>query len=100
MNYRDRLIEDYIKGSQVFYPELQFGEVFSMYSGLEPTSGKFEFSNQGAAIKSNYSINDHRYFIHYTSLQSLFAIINSTDLRLSNLYNLNDPLEFKYSLAK
>ncbi|MCI0922596.1 DUF2971 domain-containing protein [Sphingobacterium rhinopitheci] len=35
--------------------------------------------------------------IHFTSLESAEGIINSNNLRLYNLYNMNDPIEFDFS---
>lgn len=35
--------------------------------------------------------------IHFTSLESLEGILNSKSLRLFNLYNMNDPIEFDFS---
>ncbi|MEK7226759.1 MAG: DUF2971 domain-containing protein [Bacteroidota bacterium] len=94
------LINEYIKGANKFFPELDFSSSFSMYAGNEPTSTKFEFGNHDAAIKNSlYRINSEQTFIHFTTIDSLFNILNTAQLRLYNLYNLNDPKEFRYALS-
>ncbi len=37
----------------------------------------------------------HLYLYHYTSFEALLSIINSRKIRLSNISQLNDPLEYK-----
>ncbi len=54
--------------------------------------------NLNQILKRIYNSNMPKQFIQYTSLDGLFGIINSCQLRLYNLYNLNDPSELKSAL--
>jgi len=95
------LVDEYILRAKKFFPELDFSALFSLYGGNEPLSGTFEFGNQDKAIKnSNYGFKSTATFIHYTSVDSLFNILNSKNLRLYNLNNLNDPNELRFALSK
>ena len=94
------LINKYIEGARTYFPELDFSSSFSIYSGEKPSSAKFEFGKHDSAIKKSlYRIDSGKSFIHYTSIEALFNILNSAKLRLYNLYNLNDPKEFEYALS-
>jgi hypothetical protein len=93
------LINEYIESAKQFYPELQLLTWANMYSENEDLGTIVEFGNADTALKNAYSINNEKYFIHYTSIDSLFGILNSCQLRLHNLYSLNDPMELKFSLA-
>ena len=55
--------------------------------------------NNDSIIKQTYSINEEKYFIHYTSIDGLFGILNSCQLRLYNLFTLNDPFELQFALS-
>jgi hypothetical protein len=95
------LLDEYILTAKKFFPELDFSSLFSIHGGKEPLSGRFEFGNQDKAIKnSSYGFKATDTFIHYTSIDSLFNILNSTNLRLYNLNNLNDPTELRFALLK
>ncbi len=51
-------------------------------------------------IKRLYNSDMPKQFVQYTSCDSLFGILNSCQLRLYNLFNLNDPHELKFALNK
>jgi hypothetical protein len=96
-NYLDEIINEYIQGASKFYPGLRFGQRYSMFSGDEPESCDFEFSFRAQNLRRTPYIPKEESVIHYTSsLQSLFEILNSGYLRLSNLNALNDPQELSF----
>jgi hypothetical protein len=47
---------------------------------------------------SIHEVKNDTQFIHYTSVQTLFEILNSKKLRLFNAIHMNDPLELLFSL--
>lgn len=47
---------------------------------------------------SIHEVKSDSAIIHYTSIQTLFEILNSKKLRLYNAIHMNDPLELFYSL--
>lgn len=93
--YLDKIIKEYIQGVSEYYPGLKFSERRSTYSGDEPKSCDLEFGLYSGNLKgTHYVFSKNKSFIHYTSsLQSLFEILNTGYLRLSNLQSLNDPQE-------
>jgi len=48
----------------------------------------------------NYGSINSKEFVHYTSLDALYGILNSGDIRLYDLNNMNDPYEFNYIIKK
>lgn len=92
--------ELYLKGARKFFPDLDFSSSFSMYSGEldAPNSAKvsvktksFNHADIGTKIIE---------LAHYTSLDSLFNIINSKTIRLYNCDNLNDSQELIFAVNK
>jgi hypothetical protein len=79
---------------------LRISSVFSLYGGGHegPNSGEIKFANSDF-IRNVYKRPQTRHFIHYTSVQSLFEILNSKSLRLYDLNNLNDPKEISYAIS-
>ncbi|RCH55273.1 hypothetical protein DJ568_08800 [Mucilaginibacter hurinus] len=96
--YLDGLIDKYIKRAKGFYPGLEFGSRFSLYSGDEPRHCKLEFSLKSKnLINTEYHVKRKYDVIHYTSsLQNVIEILNSGLFRLSNLIALNDPQELRF----
>lgn len=87
-------VNEYIQGAQNFYPILNLRQVNGTKDNFS-----FEFNNSRKAINTtDYAAINHRNFIHYTSIKSLFSIINNKEIRLYNLHNLNDPKELNYAL--
>ena len=100
MSLRDQKIKTYLKEAQSIFPKIDVSVVFSIYNGEEPTSGNITLSNQSDAFKHKLNFSRHTNIIHYTSLDSLFSILNSQILRLYNCFNLNDPTEIDYANVK
>jgi len=48
---------------------------------------------------TEYLLNGTRKILHFTSLQTLYSIINEGNLRLYNLHNSNDPTEYRYAAS-
>ena len=55
---------------------------------------EIENNNQLYKRLINNSYGDDAFLFHYTSLNSACKILESKSLKLSNLSNTNDPLEF------
>lgn len=83
------------------YPFFKFGESQRSIIDGNITSQQYEFSvSQDVIGGSEYNISKESRFIHYTSLNSFCEIINSGELRLFNLHNLNDPYEFNHLIKE
>lgn len=95
----DKIVEEFILGSQKFYPRLEFSERRSMYSGDEPASCTFEFGLRSKNLtQTAYDTTGLKYLIHYTpSIQNVVEVLNSGVFRLSNLTSMNDPQEVVFA---
>jgi len=100
MNLRDQRLKKYLKQAGNILPELDISEIFSLYTGEEPASGKITFSNQTDVFKKLSKFKEGTTLIHYTSIDSLFSILNSDILRMYNCVNKNDPWEINHANSK
>ncbi|MEK7225814.1 MAG: DUF2971 domain-containing protein [Bacteroidota bacterium] len=83
------------------YPFFKFGESHRSTIDGNISSQQYEFLiGQNAIRNSDYSVPKPGKFIHYTTLDSFCGIINSGELRLFNLHNLNDPYEFNHLIKE
>lgn len=88
--------DDYLLGAKNFYPNLEFGHS-SYFKGGNIFDVKWEFKNtQNVLSQTEYLYPEQKKFIHYTSFDTLWNIINENQLRLYNLNKLNDPRELIY----
>lgn len=90
--------KEYFERIKKIFPELGLGSSFSMYSGEYPISAEISLRNQSKAFKNKYEFSNR--FIHYTSLDALFGILSTEELRLYNCFNLNDKEELKYAISR
>jgi len=95
----DQFIEECIK------PMFPNCSVVSSGSGLVPGNMKnppirdLQFNtNNKHYVGSRYSFNRTHKFLHYTSLKGLFGILDSKELRMYNLRQMDDPNEVSYVL--
>lgn len=100
MNLRDQRLEEYLKKAHNILPELDVSAIFSLYTGKEPHSGKISFSNQTDIFKKLSKFKEGTTLIHYTSIDTLFSILNSGILRMYNCINKNDQLEIIHADSK
>lgn len=56
--------------------------------------------NNGRLQKGPFYFNEENDFVHWTSQQSLYAILQSKTLRLYNLLKMDDPLEMEHGLKE
>lgn len=93
-----RVMQDFVKKSQDFYPGLRFSSSYSMYSGPEPTSCDFEYGFSNEFLKgSPYEFSSGTQLIHYIpSVEILLEIIKSGVFRLTSLNAKNDKHELSY----
>jgi hypothetical protein len=96
----DPRIQEYISRCKEIFSGLEFFAHANMVDETGISSNYIiEFKESSTAIiETDYSIIDHTQFIHYTSVENLFNIINSGELRLYNINNLNDPQELKFAI--
>jgi hypothetical protein len=97
---RDEKIKLYNEGLKKILPGLETGGAFSFFSGPEPTSGSIEFSTQCEVLNALFRPTSTKHFIHYTSINSLFEILYSKNIRLYDTNNLNDPEEMVFALRE
>lgn len=98
MSPRDKKLKEYLEKAREILPGIDsYSAAFSLFSGDEPTSGKITLSNQSNAIKANFNYSENKCLIHYTSMDSMFSILNSQALRMYNCLNLNDAKEIEYA---
>jgi hypothetical protein len=88
----------YLEQAKKYFPELEFSSHFAIYSGEEPESADITLKNESTAFKNKYKFKNR--FVHYTSIDALFSILTSQELRLYNCNNLNDDFELTNSLEK
>ncbi|MFC5282646.1 DUF2971 domain-containing protein [Pedobacter alpinus] len=96
--YIDKIIKEYLRGLNSFYPGIRLIGRYSLFSGEQPYNCRLNLTLRNSNVEgTDYASTDQKYLIHYTSsLQNLFNILNSGFLRLSNLSSLNDPQELLY----
>jgi len=97
----ERLSESFQREVEEIFPNAPFGMSSYIGGDSEDSYGGYhhEFSiNQKVFDGTSYQINGKKEFIHYTSVESFFSILNSGQIKLSDLNNLNDPREFDYLL--
>lgn len=93
------LTDKYVEGAKKFYPKLSFG--MSGGTSIDDVSlgEQFNFYNHQQILRdTEYFDGKPRRFIHYTSMDSLFNILNSKELRFYNLKGLNDGQELSYAI--
>ena len=95
IEYRDKIKE--------FFPNLVLNQNVTQVSlGEEPGFQRtinFPISNQ-QLWDTEYFSSGHHSFIHYTTLDSLFNILNTREIRLYDLNKLNDATEMFYAAQK
>ncbi|HEY6435127.1 MAG TPA: hypothetical protein VIY47_00930, partial [Ignavibacteriaceae bacterium] len=83
------------------YQNFRFGYSHSSSIGGNIISQIYEFWIDQDSIRNlEYGNINHETFIHYTSLVSFCEIINSGEIRLFDLNNMNDPFEFNYLIKE
>jgi len=83
------------------YPDFQFGYSHGSSINGIVSSQVYEFwIDQDSIRNSEYGNINCETFIHYTSLKSFCEILNSGEIRLFDLNNMNDPFEFDYLLRE
>ena len=83
------------------YPFFKFGKSERSIVDGDVISQQYEFHiGQDVIRDSEYGVSRTDKFIHYTTLNSFCEILNSGELRLFNLYNLNDPYEFNHLIKE
>lgn len=96
-----KLINEFEDELFKIYPSFQFGYSSGSSGDGILTSQQYEFLVwQKALWDSCYDFKPQREFIHYTSLESLYGILNSGEIRLYDLNSLNDPYEFNFIIKK
>lgn len=95
------LSDEFAEKLALIYPNFEFLYSHgSSYNGDVHSAG-YEFKiSQNLLDKTDYELKAGQRLIHYTSVESAFAILNSKKLRLYNLFNLNDGKEFEYLLRE
>ena len=63
-------------------------------------SKKIFHRDQSVLSGTTYDIGKTKEFIHYTSLEAFFSILNEQRIRCNDLNHLNDPKEFESLLLK
>jgi hypothetical protein len=99
MSDRDQNIKLYVEGAKRFFPNIKFSSAHSLFSGSskKPSSGIIEL-DYSFIKKEFFSDRDKQTFIHYTSIDSLFNILNTSNVRLYNCIKSNDKREIEYGL--
>lgn len=83
------------------YPSFKFGHSSRTTIDGNITNQQYEFHiSQDSIRDTEYGASVLGKYIHYTSLNSFCEIINSGELRLFNLNNLNDPNEFDHLIRE
>src|SRR5436190_1273321 len=92
-----KLSNQFIEEISKIYPSFSFG--YSHGSSVNDiiTAEQIEFVLSKKALKhSGYEVLNSNRFIHYTTLDALYGILNSGEFKLYDLNNMNDPYEFNY----
>jgi len=93
------LEDEYIEGAKKFYPLLSFGMKRGISINDVSQGEQFDFYNhQQILTNTDYFDGKPKRFIHYTSMDALFNILNSKEIRLYNLQALNDGQELNYAI--
>lgn len=83
------------------YPSFKFGQSSRTIIDGRISNQEYEFHICQDSIRdTQYGASVLGKYIHYTSLNSFCEIINSGELRLFNLNNLNDPNEFNHLIKE
>jgi hypothetical protein len=91
------LLDKYENELKKIFPTFEFG-----VSGLSSVGGivksqHYEFLIcQNSLTNTPYDPQNQKLFVHYTSLDALYGILNSGEFRLYDLNNMNDPYELNY----
>jgi len=96
-----KLQVELIKKLNEIYPDFNF--LYSLGSSVNGvvSSHVYEYLiEQDSIRKLQYGKLNHDTFIHYTTLRAFCEILNSGEIRLFDLNNMNDPFEFDYLLNK
>jgi Protein of unknown function (DUF2971) len=99
INYEEgqELNRQYAEELKKIYPTFKFGNSSVASTGGIVTRQQYEVSiRQDFLQGTSYDPQNQKEFIHYTSLESLYGILNSGEIRLYDLNNMNDPFEFNY----
>jgi hypothetical protein len=92
----EKEIKNILPGNKFGHSSFWGGESDDSFGNLN-----FEFAIKQDVLENTvYQIQGEKQFIHYTSFQNLFHIINSEKIRLSDLNQLNDPKEFDFLIEK
>jgi hypothetical protein len=95
MEFQEQILNEYVAQARKIYPNLAYGT--SVGSSFDDKVEFNFYNHQQVLHDTQYSPKSINKFIHYTSIDSLFSILNSKEIRLFNLNNLNDKTELKYS---
>jgi hypothetical protein len=95
MNTRDKKAEEYIRKVKEIFPEIDISSIFSLYNGDNPISGRIILSKQADSFRKLFNFNKPFNIIHYTSIDTLFNILNMQNFRMYNCFNLNDRREIE-----
>lgn len=93
------LADEYVEGAKRFYPRLSFGIASGNSVDDISTGEQFDFYNHQQILRNTeYFDAIPKRHIHYTTLDSLFNILNSKELRFYNLKALHDGQELSYAI--
>lgn len=100
-NEGEKLFEELEKKIFNLYPDFKFGQSERTTIDGHITNQQYEFHiNQESIRNTEYGTSAIGKYIHYTTLNSFCEILNSGELRLFNLNNLNDPFEFNHLIRE
>lgn len=93
----NELLDKYEDELKKIFPTFEFGTSSGSSVGGIVTSQQYEFSIcQTSLSDTPYDPKNQKLFVHYTSLDALYSILNTGELRLFDLNNMNDPYELNY----
>lgn len=97
----NKLSYQFIEEIRKIYSSFDFGYRHGSEVNHVVTSEQIEFVLSPKALTGlDYGCINSNEFIHYTSLDALYGILNSGEIRLYDLNNMNDPYEFNYIVKK
>jgi hypothetical protein len=86
----NKLISEYLPGIRL--DAIRSGSDKEVHGAYYAVSNKYKDLNG-----SQYYYQAGKKFVHFTSLLALESIVQSRNIRLYNLHNLNDPREYSFS---
>jgi Protein of unknown function (DUF2971). len=97
----NKLLREFEQELTKLYPTFEFGFSHGSMINGEITGQLYEFLVcQKAFGGLDYDFKPQNEFIHYTSLDAFYGILNTGEIRLYDLSSLNDPYEFNYIIKK